>query len=208
MFITKLKKYSSIIFAILITTNYAHSKSQNDLVRPSINEEQDREHLHKEKDLMLAFFDIVHESIKDDEKLKKKMEEIIGTHMYSIKNKDIVAVMKFLDGDNKSKLQSLAEHIKKVFNHPTALQSFRTILVKIVQKIHKTPEMIAAINKFLQDISQKPVTYKKLLAAEKSYSMEHKEQKDIINAKNSNTVLAIITKIFNEYMVSNHNLTK
>lgn len=208
MFITKLKKCSSIIFAILITTNTAYSKSQNDLVRPSINEEQDREHLHKEKDLMLAFFDIVHESIKNNEKLKMKMEKIIGTHMHSITDNDIITVMNFLDGDNKSKLQSLTAHIKKVFNHPSALQSFRTILVKIVQEIHKTPEMIAAINKFLQNIPQKLGMYKKLLAAEKSYSMKYKEQKDIINAKNSNTVLAIMTKIFNEYMVSNHNLAK
>lgn len=208
MFITKLKKYSSMIFAILITTNSANSITQNNLTKLPINEEQDKEHLHKEKDLILAFFDIVHESIENNEKLKKKMEEITGTSIKSIKDTDINAVIKFLDGDNKSKLKSLTAHINKVFNQSKTLTSLRTVLVKIAREIRKDAEMKTAINKFLQDVQKKADTYKKLINAEKSYSMEHQEQKDIINAKNVNAVLAIITKIFNKYMISNHNLAK
>lgn len=204
MFTNKLVKY----LTILITLTLQYANTQNSLQATAINAKQDSDQLNTEKDVMLCFIDITHESIVKDTELKNTMEKITKKHMESEKDPDIKYIIKFLDGDNKTKLQLLSKHVNKVFKSPATLKSFRTILAKIIQEIHQNPNIIAAINKFLKNVPNKAPVYKKLITVEKHYSLNQQEQKDMINSKTVDQAMNIISKICNRHMLSSHNISK
>ena len=208
MFINKLAKYFTILLAATTTINLLYAKTQNSLHTIAINAKQDSDQLNTEKDLMLCFIDITHESIVKNPELKNIMEKITKKHMESVTDIDIKYVIKFLDGNNKTRLELLSKHVNSVFKDPATLKSFRTILAKIIQEIHQNHQIIDAMNKFFSNISNKAPIYKKLMAVEKSYSLNKQEQKDIINSKTVDQAMNVISKICNRHMLSNHNIYK